>query len=218
MRVLIVEDETVLAQSIARGLRREGMAVDIAYDGEEALAKAAFNNYDIIVLDRDLPVIHGDDVCRQLVADGTAACILMLTASGTIDDKVHGLTMGADDYLSKPFAFAELVVRIQALGRRAQARIPVIIERHNLKVDITRRTVSYAGTPITLTAKEFAVLEILLKAEGRVVSTEELLEKVWDEHTDPFTNTVRTTIRNIRRKLGDQPIIETVIGVGYRIE
>lgn len=218
MRVLIVEDEEILAKSIARGLRREGMAVDVALDGEEALAKVDINTYDVVVLDRDLPVVHGDDVCRELITRHASICILMLTASGTVDDRVEGLSMGADDYLAKPFAFAELVARIRALGRRSQAPRPPVLTRHDLVQDPARRSVTRSGQPITLTTKEFAVLEVLLNAQGAVVSAEELLERVWDEHADPFTNTVRMTIRNLRRKLGDPPLIETIVGAGYRIE
>lgn len=218
MRVLIVEDEEILAKSIARGLRREGMAVDMAFDGDEALAKVDVNTYDVIVLDRDLPIVHGDDVCRELIARQSSTRILMLTASGTIDDRVAGLSMGADDYLGKPFAFAELVARIRALGRRSPAPRPPVLARHDLVLDTARRSATRAGQQIGLTTKEFAVLEVLLSAQGAVVSAEELLEQAWDEHADPFTNTVRMTIRNLRRKLGDPPLIETIVGAGYRIE
>ena len=218
MRVLVVEDEEVLAASIARGLRRERMAVDLAYDGEEALAKAAVNRYDVVVLDRDLPALHGDEVCRKLLAGGgEVPRILMLTAAGEVEDRVEGLSIGADDYLPKPFAFRELVARIRALGRRPAAPVRPVLERHGITLDPARRLALRGSRPLELTRKEFAVLEVLLAADGRVISSEELLEKVWDEHADPFTNAVRVTVMNLRRKLGDPPVIETVIGVGYRI-
>ncbi|MDQ3758049.1 MAG: response regulator transcription factor [Actinomycetota bacterium] len=215
MRVLVVEDEEVLADAIARGLRREGMAVDIAYDGGAALEKAAVNRYDVVVLDRDLPGVHGDDVCRALNDD--AARVLMLTASGTVDDRVQGLRLGADDYLGKPFAFAELVARIEALARRVEPAVRPVLSRNGVSLDVSRREVTRDGRPVRLTRKEFGVLHVLLAADGAVVATEELLERVWDEHADPFTNTVRVTVMNLRRKLGEPPVVETVIGVGYRI-
>ena len=217
MRVLVVEDESRLADAIQRGLRREGFAVDTAGDGAAALEKAAVNDYDVVVLDRDLPVVHGDDVCRTLVDEGSVARILMLTAAADVDDRVEGLTLGADDYLGKPFAFTELVARVRALGRRAQQARPPVLERAGVRLDAARRSVTRDGRPVALTRKELAVLETLLLAEGAVVSAEQLLEKVWDEHADPFTNTVRVTVMNLRRKLGDPPVVETVIGAGYRV-
>ncbi len=216
MRVLVVEDEEVLAAAIARGLRHEGMAVDVSGDGADAIEKAGVNRYDVIVLDRDLPAVHGDQVCRTL-SDGRAARILMLTAAGTVDDRVDGLTIGADDYLGKPFAWDELVARVRALARRAREALPPVLQRHDLRLDPARRVVTRGGEPIRLTRKEFGVLEVLMAADGVVVSSEELLERVWDEHADPFTNTVRVTVMNLRRKLGRPPLVETVVGVGYRL-
>ncbi|NDU74024.1 response regulator [Actinomadura sp. DSM 109109] len=217
MRVLVVEDERVLADAIATGLRRETLAVDVAYDGAGALERAGVNEYDVIVLDRDLPRIHGDDVCRQLVARRYPARIIMLTAAGELDDRVEGLSIGADDYLAKPFAFAELIARVRALGRRAAAPLPPVLERAGITLDPARREVARDGRPVDLTRKEFAVLEVLLSADGAVVSSEHLLEKAWDEHIDPFTNVVRVTMMTLRKKLGDPPVIETVPGVGYRL-
>ena len=212
-----MEDESALADAIARGLRREGMAVDVAADGSDALEKVSTNDYDVVVLDRDLPAVHGDDVCRTLAGAGATCRILMLTASGTVEDRVDGLTLGADDYLPKPFAFAELVARVRALGRRAQPPRPPVLERGDLVLDPARHVVTRAGRFLFLTRKEFSVLEILLAADGAVVSAETLLEKAWDEHADPFTNTIRVTLSNLRRKLGDPPVIETVVGAGYRV-
>lgn len=217
MRVLIVEDEERLAQTIARGLRREGMAVDVALDGGTALEKATVNDYDVIVLDRNLPGVHGDQVCTALAAEESRARILMLTAAGAIEDRVTGLNLGADDYLPKPFAFDELVARIRALGRRASRPAPPILEAGDLRLDPARHEVERGGVRLDLTKKEFGVLEVLLAAEGRTVSAEELLERVWDENIDPFTNVVRVTIMTLRKKLGDPPVLETVTGVGYRI-
>jgi DNA-binding response OmpR family regulator len=217
VRVLVVEDERVLADAIATGLRREALAVDVAYDGAGALERTGVNDYDVIVLDRDLPKVHGDEVCRQLVAERHAARILMLTAAGELGDRVEGLSIGADDYLAKPFAFAELVARVRALGRRAATPLPPVLERAGLTLDPARREVHRDGRPVELTRKEFAVLEVLLRAEGAVVSSEQLLEKAWDEHIDPFTNVVRVTMMTLRKKLGDPPVIETVAGVGYRL-
>jgi DNA-binding response OmpR family regulator len=216
VRVLVVEDQKVLADRIAEGLRDAGMAVDVAYDGEAATEITAFTAYDVIVLDRDLPRVHGDAVCACLVAGPATARILMLTAAAAVDDRVDGLNLGADDYLAKPFAFAELVARIRSLARRSPSRPPVVF-RGDLAVDLVRRRVSRAGQPIALTRKEFGVLEVLLAADGGVVSAEELLEKVWDEHADPFSNTVSVTVSRLRRKLGHPPPIETVIGSGYRL-
>ncbi len=217
MRILLVEDEERLANTIARGLRREGMAVDVVFDGKSALDKAAVNSYDVVVLDRNLPVMHGDDVCRHLIAEQSPCRILMLTAAGSIDDRVTGLTLGADDYLPKPFALQELVARIRALARRPATPVPPVLVRGDLVLDPARHVAERAGVDLSLTKKEFGLLEVLLAAEGRVVSAEELLEKVWDENADPFTNVVRVTIMTLRRKLGDPPLIETVTGVGYRI-
>jgi DNA-binding response OmpR family regulator len=217
MRVLLVEDHRELAITVATGLRREGMAVDLAFDGAAALAHPALGSYDVVVLDRDLPVVHGDDVCRQLVARGARARVLMLTAAGTIDDRVDGLGLGADDYLAKPFAFAELVARIRALARRAQPALPPTLARGDLRLDPGRRLASRAGRRLELSAKELAVLELLLAADGAVVSAERLLERAWDEHADPFSNVVKVTISRLRRKLGDPPVIETVPHAGYRI-
>lgn len=217
MRVLLVEDEERLATTIARGLRREGMAVDVVLDGKSALAKTAVNSYDVVVLDRNLPLVHGDDVCRELVARRSLTRILMLTAAGSIQDRVTGLDLGADDYLPKPFALKELVARIRALGRRAVTPLPPVLSAGDLSLDPARHVAERAGRDLGLTKKEFGVLEVLLSAEGRVVSAEELLEKVWDENTDPFTNVVRVTIMTLRRKVGDPPLIETITGVGYKI-
>ncbi len=217
MRVLVVEDERDLASAIARGLRRDGFAVDLAYDGASALEKALVHGYDVVVLDRDLPVIHGDEVCRELVASGIEAGVLMLTAAGRIEDRIEGLDLGADDYLPKPFDFGELKARIRALHRRKQpARAPVL-QRRDIALDPARRTVERASRPLELTRKEFAVLEVLLRADGSVVSAEELLERVWDEEINPFTNAVRVTIMKLRKSLGEPPAIETVRGAGYRI-
>jgi len=217
MRVLVAEDEEFLADAIARGLRRQGIAVDVARTGTDALDKALITPYDVIVLDRDLPGMHGDDVCARLLAEGHCARILMLTAAITVDDRVDGLTLGADDYLGKPFAFAELVARLRAIARRPATATRAVIERGDLVLDVGRRRATRDGRVLALTRKELAVLEVLLTADGVVVSAEELLERVWDEHADPFTNTVRVTIANLRRKLGDPPLVETVIGFGYRI-
>ena len=217
MRVLVVEDEVVLAAAITRGLRREGMAVDVAFDGADALEKAAINRYEVIVLDRDLPGVHGDEVCRKLAAEQTTSRILMLTAAGTVDDRVEGLNLGADDYLGKPFAFSELLARIRALARRGGEPTPPVLSRHDVVLDPARREATRGGHYLRLTRKEFGVLEVLLAADGAVISAEELLERVWDEHADPFTHTVRVTVMNLRRKLGKPPLIETVIGAGYRL-
>ena len=217
MRVLVAEDEQVLADAIRRGLRREGMAVDVVSDGAEALDRLGVNGYDVVVLDRDLPSVHGDDVCRTLAAEPASPRVLMLTASAGIDDRVDGVSLGADDYLPKPFAFAELVARIRALGRRAAPALPPVLSGRGVTVDPARRVASRDGQFLRLTNKELAVLEILLAADGRVVSAEELLEKAWDEHADPFTNAVRVTVMKLRKKLGRPPLIETVPGAGYRM-
>ncbi len=216
VRVLVVEDQKVLANRIAEGLRDQGMAVDVAYDGAAAMEITAFTRYDVIVLDRDLPRVHGDAVCASLIAGPAEARILMLTAAGAVEDRVDGLNLGADDYLPKPFAFAELVARIRSLARRSPAT-PPIVSRGDLVVDRIRRRVSRAGQAIALTRKEFGIMEVLLDADGAVVSAEELLESVWDEHADPFSNTVSVTVSRLRRKLGNPPLIETVIGSGYRL-
>ena len=218
MRVLVAEDEAVLADAIARGLRREGMAVDVVNDGSGALDRIGVNRYEVVVLDRDLPVVHGDEVCRTVTAEDAAPRILMLTASGTVDDRVDGLGLGADDYLAKPFAFAELVARVSALARRAAPALPPVLTRRGITVDPARRVASRDGRFLPLTNKELAVLEILVAADGRVVSAEELLERAWDEHADPFTNAVRVTVMKLRKKLGRPPVIDTVSGAGYRIQ
>jgi DNA-binding response OmpR family regulator len=217
LRVLVVEDEQLLADAVATGLRREAMAVDVVYDGQAALDRVAVNDYDVVVLDRDLPLVHGDDVCRKIVEEGLPTRVLMLTASGDISDRVEGLELGADDYLPKPFAFSELVARVRALGRRATTPLPPILERAGISLDPGRREVLRDGKPVALAPKEFAVLEVLMRTDGGVVSAEQLLEKAWDEHTDPFTNVVRVTVMTLRRKLGEPPVIITVPGSGYRI-
>jgi DNA-binding response OmpR family regulator len=204
-----------MADSIARSLRREGMAVDVAYDGARALDLTDVNAYDVVVLDRDLPRVHGDEVCRTLAGRGMR--ILMLTAADTVDQRVDGLTLGADDYLVKPFALAELVARIRALGRRSTAAHPPVLSTTDVTLDPNRRQAWRRGQVLNLTKKELGVLEALLLADGGVLSAERLLETVWDAHSDPFTNTVRVTIANLRRKLGDPPLIQTVVGSGYRL-
>ena len=217
MRVLIAEDERRLADAIARGLRREGMAVDLAPDGSDALVKARVTRYDVLVLDRDLPGLHGDDVCRTVRGERPETGILMLTAAGAVEDLVEGLAIGADDYLAKPFRFVELVARIRALARRSVPRNPPVLRHADLELDPAGRRLTRRERPIELARKEFAVLETLMSADGATVSAEQLLERVWDEYTDPFTNVVRMTIMTLRRKLGDPPVVETVIGVGYRM-
>jgi DNA-binding response OmpR family regulator len=217
MRVLVVEDTPLLAQAIADGLRGEHMAVDIALDGGTAQERLAVNDYDVVVLDRDLPVVHGDQVCRELSCSGAEARVLMLTAAADIADRVEGLDLGADDYLAKPFAFAELAARVRALGRRARPAGPPVLERAGIRLDPARHEATRDSRPLPLRRKEFLVLEELLRAEGAIVSAEKLLEKAWDENIDPFTHVVRVTIMTLRRKLGDPPPIETVSGTGYRI-
>jgi DNA-binding response OmpR family regulator len=217
VRILIVEDEQPLADAVARGLRREGMAVDVAYDGDSGHEKAAVTRYDVVVLDRDLPGMSGDRLCSEIARSGAVTRVLMLTASGTISDRVDGLSLGADDYLSKPFAFAELVARLRALSRRATPAVPPVLNAGDVVLDPSRRTVSRSGAQVDLTRKEFGVLEVLLGAGGAVVSSEELLERVWDENADPFTTTVRVTVMTLRKKLGEPGIIETVVGSGYRV-
>jgi DNA-binding response OmpR family regulator len=217
LRVLVVEDEQLLADAIARGLRRESMAVDAVYDGRQAWERIGVNDYDVVVLDRDLPGVHGDDVCRQIVTSRPGSRVLMLTAASTVRDRVDGLGLGADDYLPKPFDFAELVARVRALGRRSAAALPPVLECGELALDPTRHAAFRAGRRLELSPKEFAVLECLLASAGRVVPAEELLERAWDEAADPFTTTVKTTIRRLRAKLGDPPVIHTVREGGYRI-
>jgi DNA-binding response OmpR family regulator len=217
MRVLIAEDDDRLARAVAAGLRRRGMTVDVALDGDDALDKLAACSYDVVVLDRDLPGAGGDDICRTLAAERTTSRILMLTAARSVRDRVEGLGLGADDYLPKPFDFSELVARIQALGRRPGAPLPAALAYRDLSMDPARRTAIRAGRRLALNPKEFAVLECLLKADGLPVPTEELLRRVWDEAADPFTTTVKTTIGRLRAKLGDPPLIETVRESGYRI-
>ncbi|MEO3801195.1 response regulator transcription factor [Nonomuraea sp. B1E8] len=217
MRVLVVEDERILADAIAEWLRDETHAVDLAHDGESALERIAVNDYDVVVLDRDLPRVHGDDVCKQLVASESDARVLMLTAAAQLDDRVTGLSIGADDYLPKPFAFPELAARVLALGRRSRPATPPVLRRAGITLDPARREVYRKGRFVPLSKKEFAVLAELMRANGAVVSAEQLLEKAWDEHADPFTGAVRLTILKLRRKLADPPVVETVPGVGYRI-
>jgi DNA-binding response OmpR family regulator len=216
VRVLVVEDHVVLANRIGEGLRDAGFAVDVVYDGAAALQSTTSTDYDVVVLDRDLPVVHGDGVCRRLVGGGSPSRILMLTAASEVDDRVDGLELGADDYLGKPFAFHELIARIRALARRGPGS-PAVVRRGDLVVDRARHRASRAGVPLTLTRKEFGVLDCLAGADGAAVSAEELLEHVWDTHADPFSNTVAVTIGRLRRKLGDPQLIETVVGVGYRL-
>jgi DNA-binding response OmpR family regulator len=217
MRVLVVEDERLLADAISEWLRDEAHAVDLAHDGESALERAGVNDYDVVVLDRNLPVVHGDDVCRALVAAGTGARVLMLTAAAEVTDRVAGLGLGADDYLTKPFAFPELAARVLALGRRSRPAAPPVLSRAGITLDPARREVFRDGRYVPLARKEFAVLTELLRADGAVVSAEQLLEKAWDEHADPFTGAVRLTVLKLRRKLAEPPVIETVKGAGYRI-
>jgi DNA-binding response OmpR family regulator len=217
MRILLIEDEALLANAVARGLRREGMAVDVAGDGATALRKVDVTAYDVVVLDRDLPVVHGDDVCRELAGRRDPPRVLMLTASGGVEDRVRGLSIGADDYLGKPFAFAELVARIRSLSRRSGAARPPVLSRGDVSLDPAARMVIRAGRVVSLARKEFGVLQALMEADGAVVNAEHLLEHVWDENADPFTNAVRMTVMTLRRKLGGPPLIETVIGSGYRM-
>ena len=217
MRVLVVEDFEILARTIGTGLRREGMAVDVALDGDDALEHLAVTRYDVVVLDRDLPGVHGDEVCRQIVAGQSQSRVLMLTAASTVKERVDGLGLGADDYLPKPFDFAELVARVRALARRSAAAVPPTLESGDLTLDPSRHTAFRAGRHLDLSPKEFALLECLLASRGRVVSAEELLERVWDEAADPFTTAVKTTVRRLRAKLGDPPVIDTVREGGYRI-
>ncbi len=217
MRVLVVEDFEILARTIGTGLRREGMAVDVVLDGTDALDHLAVTRYDVVILDRDLPGVHGDEVCRRIVAEHASSRVLMLTAAGTVRERVDGLGLGADDYLPKPFDFTELVARVRALGRRSATALPPTLAGDDITLDPSRRVASRAGRRLDLSPKEFAVLECLLAADGRLVSAEELLERVWDEAADPFTTAVKTTIKRLRAKLGDPPVIYTVREGGYRI-
>jgi DNA-binding response OmpR family regulator len=217
MRVLVVEDFEVLAAAIGSGLRREGMAVDVVLDGDDALEHLAVTRYDVVVLDRDLPGTHGDEVCRRLVAGPSGSRVLMLTAASTVKERVDGLGLGADDYLPKPFDFAELVARVRALARRSVAPLPPVLEAADVSLDPNRRVAFRAGRRLDLSPKEFAVLECLLSSPGRLLSAEDLLERVWDEAADPFTTAVKTTIRRLRAKLGEPPLIHTVREGGYRI-
>ncbi|MFD9792766.1 response regulator transcription factor [Streptomyces sp. NPDC059070] len=217
MRVLVVEDEEFLAEMIAEGLRRDALAVDVAPDGTEALRKLRFGAYDVLVLDRDLPGVHGDEVCRRVVEQRLLTRVLMLTAAGTVRDRVEGLGLGADDYLAKPFAYDELLARVLALGRRARPALPPVLERAGIVLDTARRQASRDGRHLQLSRKEFAVLEALLRAEGAVLSSEDLIEQVWEEHTSYRTNAVRVTLSKLRAKLGEPPVVHTVPGAGYRI-
>jgi len=217
VRVLVIEDDKELAEAIGVGLRRAQMAVDVANDGRSGLQRALVNDYDVVLLDRDLPGLHGDKVCAEIVGRGARSRVLMLTAAATLDDRVDGLGRGADDYLAKPFAFAELLARVHALDRRSQPAHPPVLVRGDLRLDTAERRVWRGSEPLALGPKEFGVLELLLAAQGRVVSAEELLSRVWDEAADPFTTTVKVTMSRLRRKLGDPPVIETVPQAGYRI-
>ena len=217
MRVLVIEDDVELAETIAAGLRDARMAVDVALDREAGLERALVHEYEVVILDRDLPAVHGDEVCKRLVAAGARSRVLMLTGAAQDQDLIDGLGLGADDYLPKPFAFAVLVARITALARRAQPSIPPVLEHDDIVLNTAKRCAQRAGRPLALRPKEFGVLELLLGAEGRVVSAEELLERVWDEAADPFTGAVKITISRLRTRLGDPPVIETVAKAGYRI-
>jgi len=217
MRVLVVEDHPKLALTVATGLRHAGMAVDVAFDGRDALDQVAEADYDVVVLDRDLPGVSGDEVCRRLLRHGSTIRVLMLTAAGDLEDRVQGLALGADDYLPKPFEFPELVARIRALSRRPGQSLPPVLSHDAIELDPARRTATRAGRDLGLNPKEFAVLEILLAAHGTVVSSEQLLTRAWDQNADPFSQAVKTTMSRLRAKLGDPPVIETVAKSGYRI-
>jgi DNA-binding response OmpR family regulator len=217
MRVLIADDERLLADTVASGLRQQAMAVDVCYNGDEAFERVSVNAYDVVVLDRDMPKRSGDDVCRWISDSQLSTRVLLLTAATGIRDRVDGLSLGADDYLSKPFAFAELVARVHALGRRSRPASRPVLEHGDIRLDLPRHYAARDGRRLELTPKEFAVLHTLLRAEGAVVSTEELLEQAWDEHADPFTNAVRVAVMTLRRKLGDPPVIATVARTGYRL-
>ncbi|MER7211815.1 response regulator transcription factor [Streptosporangium sp. NPDC000239] len=217
MRVLMVEDERVLADYVADGLRGENMTVDVAYDGTDALRRLARSDYDVVILDRGLPGVSGDQVCEELTREGGRTRVLMLTAAGGVRDRLQGLSLGADDYLPKPFDYSELLARVSALGRRTGTALPPVLRCGGLTLDPSRLRASRDGVPLALSPKEFAVLEVLMSAQGRVVSAEELLERAWDENADPFTSAVRVVMAKLRAKLGDPPVIETVLGIGYRI-
>ncbi|HXA31034.1 MAG TPA: response regulator transcription factor [Acidimicrobiales bacterium] len=217
MRVLLVEDHAKLAATIARGLRQVGLAVDVVYDGHDALAHLATTKYDVVVLDRDIPGVHGDEVCRTIVEEGSRSRVLMLTAADSVQERVKGLGIGADDYLSKPCDFSELLARIRALQRRPTSSLPLTLVSGDLTLDPAHRITTRAGLRLALSPKEFAVLELLLTCQGVVVSAEEILERVWDESADPFSQAVRTTMSRLRAKLGNPPMIETVAKSGYRI-
>ncbi|QSB17528.1 response regulator transcription factor [Natronosporangium hydrolyticum] len=217
MRVLVAEDERLLADAIAEWLRREAFAVDVAYDGDDALSRLRINEYDVVVLDRDLPVVHGDEVCRAVTEVAAPPRVLMVTAATAVRDRVAGLAIGADDYLTKPFAFVELAARVHALARRTLPAAPPVLDRSGIRLDPGRQEAHRGTTRLQLSRKEFAVLAELLRADGAVVSGEQLLERVWDEHIDPFTNVVRVTVMKLRRKLGEPPLVETITGVGYRL-
>ena len=217
MRVLVIEDDEELAQTVASGLRQAQMAVDVALDGEAGLARASINDYEVILLDRDLPVLHGDEVCARLVAAGGRSRIMMLTGATQNEDLIDGLGLGADDYLAKPFDFPVLVARVRALARRAHPVAPPVLRVADLVVDTAKRRAARAGRPLELGPKEFGVLEVLMASDGRAVSAEELLERVWDEFADPFTNAVAVTMSRLRAKLGDPPLIATVPRRGYQI-
>jgi two-component system response regulator VanR len=217
VRVLVAEDERRVAEAIGRGLRREGLGVDLVHDGQSALLKARAGGYDVLVLDRHLPELHGDEVCRAVADELPRTRVLMLTALGETDDLVDGLALGADDYLRKPFAFAELVARVRALARRVPRERAPVLERGDVRLDPGRHEATRGGRRLDLTPKEFGVLETLLLADGDTVSADELLRQVWDENIDPISNTARMTVMTLRRKLGDPPVIETVKGAGYRV-
>jgi DNA-binding response OmpR family regulator len=217
MRVLMAEDERFLADLVARSLRKQAMAVDVAYDGTAALERLEVNDYDVLILDRDLPGVHGDHICRELVRRGAPVRILMLTASGAVHERIDGLNLGADDYLAKPFSVEELAARIRALVRRSGQPLPPMLQWQGIALDTPRHQATRDGRPLSLSRKEYAVLEVLMRAQGGVVSTEELLERAWDEHIDPFTTVVKVTISKLRSKLGDPPVITTVPGSGYRL-
>lgn len=217
MRVLVVEDEEILAGAIADGLREEAMAVDVVFDGEAALERLSYIDYDVVLLDRDLPIVHGDEVCRILAERRVPARILMLTAACEVASRIDGLSLGADDYLGKPFVFAELVARVRSLARRTAAPLPPVLERAGIRLDPHKRSASRDGRPLHLTNKEFAVLEELLRAEGGLLSAEDLLGRAWDENIDPFSNIVRVAMATLRKKLGAPQVIETVTGAGYRL-
>jgi DNA-binding response OmpR family regulator len=217
MRILLVEDHAKLAMALAVGLRQAGMAVDVVFDGDDALERVAVTAYDVVVLDRDIPGVHGDDVCQQIATGGSPSRVLMLTAAGAVQDRVEGLGLGADDYLPKPCDFSELVARVRALARRPGTARPPVLSHRDITLDPSRRAAARAGRVLPLNPKEFAVLEVLLAADGAVVSAEEILQRVWDQFADPFSQAVRTTVSRLRAKLGDPPVIETVPKAGYRI-